>query len=133
MTTPKENNPVWTLFFAYFVPCDLIHQHYQRMVPRFYDPETQEAAAQEFFAYIHLWLSLLYVVADGFKELKLSDAAASPIIDAHLDELRVFRNQVFHFQKKTYKREQFHGVDQFNWAEKLHTAFQKFFTSQEDA
>ena len=133
MPAPKERNPVWMLFVAHFVPCDIIYQHYQQIKPLFFAPRTQDQVGQQFLAYTHLWMALLYVVADGFKELGLSDPTLSPIIDLHLDDLRIFRNSVFHFQKDDRKRVQFHDADKFNWAQDLHVAFQRFFTSQENA
>lgn len=127
MATPRDGNPVWVLYMAHFSACDLIHQHYQRIKPLFFDPCTQERVGPEFIAYTHLWLALLYVVADGFRELKLTDPVITSIIEAHLDDLRVFRNSVFHFQKDDRKRVQFHAVEKFNWAQQLHTAFEQYF------
>ena len=133
MAAPKDGNPVWMLFVAHFVPCDIIFQHYMQTKPMFFHPRTQEEVAQAFIAYAHLWMALLYVVAEAFKELNLADPTIIPLIDAHLDDLRVFRNSVFHFQKDDRKRVQFHDVDKFNWAQQLHVAFQRYFTALENA
>jgi hypothetical protein len=133
MPAPKEGNPVWMLFFAYFMPCDQIYQHCEAIRPRFFNPATRDEVSQQFMAHLHIWIALLYVVAEGFKELQLDDPSIDPIIDAHLDEMRLFRNSVFHFQKDDRKRVQFHGADQLNWARQLHVAFQRFFTAQENS
>jgi hypothetical protein len=103
----EEGNPVWMLLTAHFGPCEIIYQHYQKTKPHFFNPQTQEKFGEQFMAYTHLWIALLYVVADGFKELGLSDPNISPIIDSHLQEMKVFRNSVFHFQKDDRKRIQF--------------------------
>jgi hypothetical protein len=82
---------------------------------------------QALTAYTHLWMALPYV-AEAFKELKLSNPTITPFIDAHLDDPRMFRNSVLHFQKDDRKRAQFHDVDKFNWAQQLHVAFQRYIT-----
>jgi hypothetical protein len=132
MAAPKEVNPVRMLFAAHFVPCEIIFKHCMQTKPMFFNPSTQAEVGQAFIAYTHLWMALLYVVAEAFKELKLNDPTITPLIDAHLHDLRVFRNSVFHFQKDDRKRTQFHDVDKFNWAQQLHVAFQRYFTAWEN-
>lgn len=133
MPAPKDGNPVRILFVAHFVPCDVIFQHYMETKPIFFNSRTQAEVGQVFIAYTHLWMALLYVVAEAFKELKISDPTITPLIDRHLDDLRVFRNSVFHFQKDDRKRVQFHDVNKFNWAQQLHVAFQRYFAALESA
>lgn len=133
MALPKDGNPVWLLFVAHFAPCDIIFQHYMQTKLMFFNPRTQAQVGQAFIAYTHLWMALLYVVAEAFKDLKLCDPAITPLIDSHLDDLRKFRNSVFHFQKDDRKRAQFHDADKFNWAQQLHVAFQRYFTALENA
>ena len=40
MPTSKEGNPLWMLFILYFVPCDLMHQHYLGLKTRFFSNDT---------------------------------------------------------------------------------------------
>lgn len=131
MPEADEVSPVRMLYAAHFVQCEVIYHQYQHTKPMFFNPITQQQVGSTFIAYTHIWMALLYVVAEGFKEIGLQDAELDQLIDVHLDELRVFRNSVFHFQKTDKKRAQFHGVDQFNWAQKLHVAFQRFFATQQ--
>jgi hypothetical protein len=129
MVVSDDENPVVLLFVAHFGPCDLIYQHYMEARGLFYSNTLQEEVGFSFISYMHLWMALLYVVADGFKELQLKDPKVNALLDAHLDELRVFRNSVFHYQKTDRKRVGFHGVSQFNWAQDLHGALRDYFTS----
>jgi hypothetical protein len=133
VAAPKEGNPVWMLFIAHFMPCVVIYNQYVRLKPQFFNPEMQEQVGMEFIAYSHLWMALLFVVADGFKELDLSDPTISPIIEANFKELKLFRNSVFHFQRSARKREQFIDAEKLNWAQELHAAFEKFFAAQDNA
>ena len=133
MAAPKDGNPAWMLFVAHFVPCDIIFQHHMQTRPTVFNPHTQAEVGQAFIAYTHLWMALLYVVAEAFEELKLSDPAITPLIGQHLADLRVFRNSVFHFQKDDRKRAQFHDVSKFNWAQEMHVAFRRYFTALESA
>lgn len=129
MPTPKAGNPVWMLFITYFVPCDLMHQHHLRLKTNFFSgrPGAQEQAGQEFIAFTLYWFASLFVVAEGWRELKLSDPTVDHLIDEHWDSLRKFRNAVFHFQKEDLKFKQFFELEKFNWAGELHAVFRVFF------
>jgi hypothetical protein len=133
MAAPTTPDPRWMLFIAHFVQCELIYQHYLLAKAQFLNPITQSQAARTFIAYTHIWMALLYVVAEGFKELNLKDSHIISIIDVHLDDLRVFRNSVFHFQKDDRKRDQFHDANKFNWAQELHIALQSYFRPLEQS
>jgi hypothetical protein len=132
MATPKGVTPLRMLIVLYFDPCDLLHQHVNRLKPYFFsDPNTQARVGQEFMTFTHYWLASLFVVAEGWKELKLEDPEIDKMIDGHWDSLRLFRNGVFHYQPKDRKHKQFFDVDKFNWAEKLHASLRTFFTAHE--
>jgi hypothetical protein len=73
------------------------------------------------------WFASLFVIAEGWRDLKLSDPEIDPIIDAHIDSLRLLRNAVFPFQPKDVKFRQWNTPDRWNWAEKLMAAFQRYF------
>ena len=83
----------------------------------------------EFQIYLGFWLSALYVVAEGFIEMRLRDPLIEPLIADHLDSLRLYRNATFHFQTKPDKQAQFHdgSANRLNWAEDLHDAFLAYF------
>ncbi|HEX7030512.1 MAG TPA: hypothetical protein VF254_07945 [Gammaproteobacteria bacterium] len=55
----------------------------------------------ERFLRLSVWLGLLFVVVEGYLELKLNDARIDAFL-AHknrVGELRLFRNCIFHYQK----------------------------------
>jgi hypothetical protein len=132
MATPKDGNPTWMLFILYFMPCDLMHQRYITLKSRFFSSEaTQEQVGEEFTAFMLYWLASLFVVAEGWRELKLHDPNIDKMLGDHWDSLRRFRNAVFHFQPEDRKHKQFFDVDKLNWAESLHNALRAFFEAHE--
>jgi len=135
IATSDEDHPVYILFFAYFKLCHLVYLEHQKLEvlrrsnSHFLEEEKQQILGAS-VTYLHLWLALLYVVAEGFKELGLSHPKITPLIDEHWSELRCFRNSVFHFQKNTSKRELMHDLLPLNWARDLHAVLQEYFVSQ---
>jgi hypothetical protein len=77
---------------------------------------------------MRLWLSTLYVVAEGYQDLKLTDPALEILLaDEYLASLRQFRNGTLHYQRDPRKQVQFITHERFVWAESLHKAFDRFF------
>jgi hypothetical protein len=127
VATPKEDNPLWMLRTFYFVPCDLMHQHFLYHLRK--DPGR---APEECITFMLYWLASLFVVADGWKSLKISEPTIDRIIDTHWGGLRRFRNAVFHFHLHDRKQiEFFTDVAKFNWAEDLHSALRTYFEAQD--
>ena len=83
----------------------------------------------EFETYIAFWLSALHVVVEGFKELKLDATQVPGLSDPRVDQLRLFRNGCFHYQRDYKKFAPFLSGDleAFRWAEELHQQFGAFF------
>lgn len=83
----------------------------------------------EFTTYLDYWLSSLFVVVEGFEDLRLRDPVLEPMIAAHRDSLKLYRNATLHFQRKPDKHLQFHHgeTSRLNWAEDLHEAFSAYF------
>lgn len=52
------------------------------------------------FMRLSVWYSLLYVVVEGYKELKLSDPKVDEYLQKleYIEALRRFRNAMFHYQ-----------------------------------
>jgi hypothetical protein len=125
VTTPKESNPLWILRTFYFVPCDLMHQHFLRRMG------LKGALLEERITFMLYWLASLFVVAEGWKSLKIGEPTIDRIIDAHWDSLRRFRNAVFHFQPHDRKQIEFFDLAKFNWAEELHSVLRAHFEAQE--
>lgn len=63
----REHDPEWTLFFAYFVPCELMRQHTLRLRGPVLD-RGREEHAQEFIAWTLHWFASLFVVVEGLKD-----------------------------------------------------------------
>jgi len=85
------------------------------------------------FTYSSYWLSSLYVIIEGWKELSLKDRRINLLLNnkRHIQKLKRYRNGTFHFQK-TYFDNRF--TDFFNekskiinWAKNLHYAFGAYF------
>ena len=94
----------------------------------FAEEEGGETLWPEFQTYYSFWLSALYVVAEGFQELKLRSPSLQKKIALHIDELRVFRNGTFHFQRTRAKELRMLDEEaaRLNWAEDLHVSFGRF-------
>jgi len=123
-----ENDPLLALC-NYWLSADIMHSLLHDMRDDFFaEEEGGETLWPEFRTYYSFWLSALYVVAEGFQELKLRSPTIQKKIAAHIDELRVFRNGTFHFQRSHTK--QLRMLDgqaaRLNWAEDLHTSFGRF-------
>jgi hypothetical protein len=86
----------------------------------------------KFRTYAAYWLSALYVVVEGFRELKLDERMVPEITSEHVKRLKKFRNGSFHFQRNRKKQVQFLGMgegewDALDWAERLHVQLKIFF------
>jgi len=83
--------------------------------------------------YMTYFYSALYLVIEGWKELKLSDEKIDNLIASpHTNKLRLFRNATFHYQKEPLspKLLQFLGTEEEateKWIGELHTEFGRFF------
>ncbi len=80
--------------------------------------------------YRSYWYSSLYVVVEGYKELKLNIPEVDELLieTEFVDKLRLFRNSIFHYQKDIYNAK-FLGVDDSDefveWIYKLHSLLGK--------
>jgi hypothetical protein len=84
------------------------------------------------FLRLSVWYALLYVVVEGYRELKANDPAVNQLLanEAMADTLRRFRNAVFHFQEDPVGpklMEFLQAQDSERWAHQLHAAFKAFF------
>lgn len=83
--------------------------------------------------YMTYFYSAIYLVIEGWKDLKLSDEVIDKLIDSpHTDKLRLFRNATFHYQKEPIspKLLQFLGTEEEGtekWINKLYTEFGRYF------
>ena len=83
--------------------------------------------------YMTYFYSAIYLVIEGWKDLKLSDDKIDGLIDSpNTDKLRLFRNATFHYQKEPIspKLLQFLGTEEEateKWINKLYIEFGKYF------
>ncbi|OJT22440.1 hypothetical protein BO221_21910 [Archangium sp. Cb G35] len=100
-------------------------------------PEKSEfrdqLVAMEFMRVISIWYAMLYVVIEGYRELKLVDGQLDSLLASkNVDQLRLYRNALFHFQKNYPESPKVFGVlnnEAFpDWAKRVHRAFDRFFS-----
>lgn len=127
-----NTDPVLALA-EYFLSANYFHELVLETRDQFFEmapnaPHHYSAWIEFRTIYSH-WLSSLYVVVEGFKELNLADDIVLSLAEQHIDELRLFRNATFHFQRQHEKHAQFHNGlgDRMNWAEELHEELADFF------
>ena len=84
------------------------------------------------FHRLSTWYALLYVVIEGYKELKLQDEGIDELLRREdlVDSLRRFRNAIFHYQENPFS-EKFLGFIEAEgsevWPRKLNAAYKAFF------
>jgi hypothetical protein len=122
LETPRER-AIRELIGNYWLAAWLMHRQTRRYRSK------MRSDWSRFHTYYSYWLSGLYVVCEGWRDLKLKDATIDDLIDKHVDALRIFRNGTFHYQRHPGKLLQFHNGPEIrlNWAEDLHAAFSRFF------
>jgi hypothetical protein len=118
----------------YFSWCAEMRQHYIDVgkqvspTPSFFgNPDAGRA-----FMYLSYWYAGLFVVSEGWQELKLSDPEIDKLLQSpHLEKLKRFRNGVYHFQPdyfdKRFMDALVAGKDFSEWAEALMLAFNRYF------
>lgn len=78
------------------------------------------------------WYAGLYVVAEGWKKLKLSDTQINRLLDSpNLELLRRYRNGTFHFQSE-YNDQRFidlinNGENIVTWVRELNQQVGRYF------
>jgi hypothetical protein len=118
----------------YFIWSIEMREHYQQVgklispTPSFFDDEKAGRA----FMYLSYWYAGLYVVCEGWQELKPSDHEIEDLLNSpHLDVLKRFRNGVYHYQADYFDKRLLDaftlGSDFDEWIESLTHAFGKYF------
>lgn len=116
----------------YFIWASRMRDHLLDFGPAPVQPESRRLWLLRTFSYCALWLSLLYVVAEGWEELELEDEGiATMLTSPNRELLRRFRNGAFHFQANYFDArftEFLEGEeDPLAWATALHQAFGTWF------
>lgn len=84
------------------------------------------------FYVLTVWYALLYVVVEGYTELRCRDSAVDALLaqDGMRDALRLFRNATFHYQQEPISPKMMRFLemdDGADWARKLNSALKAFF------
>ena len=115
----------------YYLWASRMKSHAQGCGPQPPSGLEQKVWRQQMISYAALWLSLLFVVAEGWDELKLQDAEVDALLQSpHRDLLRRFRNGAFHFQPKYFDdrfMDFFVSDEPLEWAKSLHEAIGAWF------
>lgn len=86
----------------YFLNADFLRDLFLRRIKRNESSEaTDPITSMDDLISMSLWYATVYVVIEGWRESKLVDPELDALLaDSHVDRLRRFRNQVFHYQRE---------------------------------
>ena len=81
--------------------------------------------------FMSYWYGSLYVVIEGWRQLRLTDPKIDPLlVSSNVALLKKYRNGVFHFQKN-YFDDRFLGfvkaADSVPWVRTIHSEFGEYF------
>jgi hypothetical protein len=81
---------------------------------------------------LEVFYALLYVVVEGYRAVGIKDETIEKLLDEadYEDQLRRFRNTVFHYQNDVIDKrlvEFMDAKDSEKWTRKLYAAFERFF------
>jgi hypothetical protein len=125
--TEVEFHPVVTLH-KYFIWCVQMRTSFDRVLPRFTETTRwNDPVAIDMFMYMSHWYATLYVVIEGWRELRLND----PVIDGLLTSsnvklLKLYRHGVYHFQRDYFDKRYLKFMDNpdsARWVRALHQGF----------
>lgn len=128
ITRWSNDNPFGSLLLYFLRACQMHNKVHEIRDQAGGDLTKLGDRTSDLTTYLTFWLSSLYVVCEGYRELGFEDEAIDALIQQpSIEALRVFRNGSFHFQRNPEKNVQFFGGDNLNWAEALHEEFKTFF------
>lgn len=129
----------------YFVWCDKMRVLFRQAIREFYDnplnefilKDVKEITFNHIWAtdvglYMSYWYAGLYVVVEGWQELKLYDEKINLLLQSpYVELLKRYRNGVFHFQKDDFDRRFSDlidiGADTAKWIYDLNNEFGRYF------
>lgn len=133
MNETEQTQAVFALH-RYFTWCDQMKFRFEEIAlakGTITDLFSEEGA--KLFMYMSYWYAGLYVVAEAWQELQLSDSRVDALLtsEKQLNLLKRYRNGVFHFQKE-YLDDRFanlmnDGRDSVKWIGDLHESLGAFF------
>lgn len=109
----------------YWFRADLMYRQMRRLIDR-YDGDfirlNAAGKSLELHTYAAFWLSGLFVMFEGFQKLKLRDVRIARLSNTHINTLKQFRHDTFHFTAEGLETGA-KMAEAFGWAEELHGAF----------
>ena len=138
MDAKELKEAVFTLH-RYFIWANKMREHFYEKVKLVVAlPEPRDRFASETIEadlYMSFWYGELYVVIEGWQELKLTDPSIDSLLASpNVDLLRLYRNGVFHFQKDYFDKRFMgfmkDGQEPAAWAGALNRAFGTYFLSR---
>ncbi len=99
------------------------------------DGLSQTAQMLSSFSRLTVLYGLIYVVIEGYKELKFSNEAIDELLaqEDFVDALRLFRNSTFHYQKEPISEKALKFLElpeSEKWIQQVHIAFRKYFEEE---
>ena len=83
------------------------------------------------FMYASYWFATLFVVVEGYRELRLADQRVDDLLrdEPNVDLLRRFRNGIYHYQRTYWDQRirDFLNPAATDWAQNLTQEFNRFF------
>lgn len=116
----------------YFLNADFVRDVFMRRINRKQSPaQVDFATSMDDSIALSLWYATVYVVIEGWRKAGLADSEVDELLgDDRVDDLRRFRNQVFHYQLEydNPKLLEFLGTgdeetqEAISWIRRIHTA-----------
>lgn len=125
----------------YYMWANRMRVHFDEKVPVFAeqlkkDPDIWTNEGIEAFMYMSYWYAGLYVVVEGWRQLKLSDTEVDALLAVadNVALLKKYRHGVYHYQKNYFDKRFVNfmtkGQDIVAWVRELNRAFGGFFLGQ---
>jgi hypothetical protein len=121
----SRDEKIVALMGEYFWRCRLMYKTYRSRM-RYYEPRYKavkyNTKREEARAYFEMFIAMLYVTYEGFKDIGLADEHVDGLASQHIDDLRIARNGVFHYPPTNSKPRKFLACDprRVRWAEELY-------------
>lgn len=128
------------VLYSHWIKADSINYHLRRSLR--HGPEVESGMTDDLNALaqtistmhaLSVWYGLLWVVVEGYRELKLSDEKIDALLasDDMTSSFRRFRNAVFHFQGEPLSPKLIDFITapaSEKWVNELNRSFNRFFS-----
>ncbi len=129
----RPDDPI-NILHRYFIWANRMRVHFDDILGKHMNNEIDEHGIEiEWMIYMSVWYGLLYVVVEGWKDLKLKDDAIDMLLKSkNTDLLRHYRNATFHYPRKhEYNDKRFENfykeTSTVEWIRKLNSELGRFF------